>query len=83
MATFAVTCVGVRRLAMAVWPGSGELVGVVAVALVLLADAGNIGTNHLFEPMLLDRLIGFALGWVALACSSAGTGRSARWPRRP
>ncbi len=66
-ATFALTCVGVSRLARSVWPGLGPNVGLVAVALVLLARAGNIGTNHLFEPMLLDRLIGFALGWVALA----------------
>ncbi|WP_169977187.1 DUF6798 domain-containing protein [Tautonia rosea] len=65
--TYAVTCLGVRSLARAIWPGSGEWVGVLAVALLLLADAGNIGTNHLFEPMLLDRLIAFGLGWVALA----------------
>lgn len=74
VATFAVTCIGIRRLAMALWPASGELVGVVAVALVLLADAGNIGTNHLFEPILLDRMIGFALGWVALALFVGGGG---------
>ncbi|RUL89218.1 DUF6798 domain-containing protein [Tautonia sociabilis] len=65
--TFAITCVGLRRLAEASWPGWGGWAGVLTVALVLLADAGNIGTNHLFEPMLLDRLIGFGLGWVALS----------------
>ncbi len=71
-ATFALTCVGVSRLARAVWPGLGPNVGLVAVGLVLLARAGNVGTNHLFEPMLLDRLIGFALGWVALALAVEG-----------
>ncbi|WP_152049447.1 DUF6798 domain-containing protein [Tautonia marina] len=65
--TYGVTCLGVRSLARSIWPKSGEWVGVLAVALLLLADAGNIGTNHLFEPMLLDRLIAFGLGWVALA----------------
>ena len=65
--TFAATCLGLDRLARAAWPEAGPRVGVVAVGLVLAARAGNIGTNHLFEPMLLDRLIGFALGWLALA----------------
>jgi hypothetical protein len=70
--TFALTCYGISRLARALWPERGPSVGLVAVALVLLARAGNIGTNHLFEPMLLDRLIGFALGWVALALAIEG-----------
>ncbi len=65
--TFAATCLGLDRLGRAAWPEAGPGVGVVAVGLVLAARAGNIGTNHLFEPMLLDRLIGFALGWLALA----------------
>src|SRR4051812_42147520 len=65
--TFAGTCLGLDRLARAAWPGAGRRVGVVAVGLVLTAKAGNIGTNHLFEAMLLDRLIGFGLGWMALA----------------
>ncbi|QDV35143.1 DUF6798 domain-containing protein [Tautonia plasticadhaerens] len=73
-ATFAVTCVGLRALARAAWPGSGEWAGILTVALVLLADAGNVGTNHLFEPMLLDRLIGFGLGWVALSGFVRGRG---------
>jgi len=69
--TFALTCLGLDRLAVAVWPdeGSRGRAGIVAVVLVLIAKAGNIGTNHLFEAMLLDRLIGFALGWVALAAA--------------
>lgn len=75
--TYGVTCLGVRSLARTIWPKSGEWVGVLAVALLLLADAGNIGTNHLFEPMLLDRLIAFGLGWVALALFIRGTGRVA------
>ena len=69
--TFVVTCLSLDRLARAVWPEEGTGVGLVAVGLVLTAKAGNIGTNHLFEAMLLDRLIAFALGWLAM-----------RWPSR-
>ena len=65
--TFVATCAGVDRLARAIWPRLGPSVGLVAVGLVLAAKAGNIGTNHLFEAMVLDRLMAFALGWLALA----------------
>ncbi len=65
--TLAATSLSVDRLARAVWPEFGGKVGLVAVILVLAAKAGNIGTNHLFEATLLDRLVGFALGWLALA----------------
>ena len=65
--TFALTCLGIDRLARSVWPEMSTRVGVVAIGLLLTARAGNIGTNHLFEPLLLDRLIGFALGWLAFA----------------
>jgi hypothetical protein len=65
--TFGATCLGVDRLARCVWPDSGENVGLLAVGLILAAKAGNIGTNHLFEAMVLDRLIAFALGWLAFA----------------
>ena len=73
--TFVVTCLGLDRLARAIWPEEGTGVGLVAVGLVLMAKAGNIGTNHLFEAMLLDRLIGFALGWLALAVAVSRPGR--------
>jgi hypothetical protein len=65
--TFVATCHGVDQLARAVWSDLGRHVGVVAVGLILAAKAGNIGTNHLFEAMVLDRLMAFALGWLALA----------------
>jgi hypothetical protein len=65
--TLLATTYGVDRLTRAVWSDSGAKVGVVALILVLLAKAGNIGTNHLFESTLLDRLIGFALGWIGFA----------------
>jgi hypothetical protein len=65
--TFTATCFGVDRLARAIWPSAGSQVGLVAVGLVLATKAGNIGTNHLFEAMVLDRLMAFALGWLALA----------------
>jgi hypothetical protein len=65
--TFVAMCRGVDRLTQAVWPEAGRQVGVVAIGLILAAKAGNIGTNHLFEAMVLDRLMAFALGWLALA----------------
>jgi hypothetical protein len=67
--TFAATCVGFDRLARAVWREAGGVVGLVAIGLVLTAKVGNIGTIHLFEAMLLDRLMAIALGWLALAWS--------------
>ena len=76
--TFGATSLGVDRLAQAVWPSAGGRVGLVAVVLVLAAKAGNIGTNHLFESTLLDRLVGFALGWLALA-STLGDPRRGAW----
>ncbi len=80
--TFAATALGLDRLARASWPEEGPGVGVVAAVLVLVARAGNIGTNHLFEPMLLDRLIGFGLGWVALGTVVADP-RRGRWIAPP
>ncbi len=78
--TFLLTCRSVERLARTVWPESGPNVGWVAVGLLLAAKAGNIGTNHLFEAMVLDRLMAFALGWLALADaisdSNSGSWRS-------
>jgi hypothetical protein len=74
-ATFALTCAGLDRLARSVWPGLGGSIGVVAVALMLIAQAGNLGTNHLFEPILLDRLVAFGLGWIALAATVGAPGR--------
>ncbi len=73
--TFLVTVSGVDRLGSLVWSDLGAHTGLVAASLVLIALAGNIGTNHLFEPMLLDRLIAFGFGWQALAFAM---GRS-RW----
>ncbi len=70
--TFAATALGIDRLTRAAWPEQGSGVGVVAVGLLLVTKAGNLGTNHLFEAMLLDRLIGFGLGWVALASAVSG-----------
>ena len=65
--TFAASVRGVGRLARASWPEQGRRAGLVAVGLFLIAKAGNIGTNHLFESMLLDRLMGLALAWLAAA----------------
>ncbi len=74
--TFGATCLGVDRLSRAVWPNAGSNVGLVAVGLVLVAKAGNIGTNHLFEAMVLDRLTAFALGWLAFAYVVADPARA-------
>jgi hypothetical protein len=65
--TFAATCLGLDRLARGIWPNLPPGTGLVALGLVLAAKAGNIGTNHIFEAMVLDRQIAFALGWLALA----------------
>ena len=65
--TFSVTCIGVESLTRSVWPELNSNVGLLAIVLVLVAKAGNIGTNHLFEAMVLDRLMAMALGWLALA----------------
>ena len=65
--TFLATFRGIDRLAGAVWPRAGRRAGLTAVILVLIAKAGNIGTNHLFEAMVLDRLMAMALVWLALA----------------
>ena len=63
------TCQGIERLALQACTGSRSAApaGWVAIVLVLIARAGNIGTNHLFEAMVLDRLMALALGWLALA----------------
>jgi hypothetical protein len=74
--TYVVLCVGIDRIARAVWPCAGPWIGTVAVGLMVLAKAGNIGTNHLFEPVLLDRGIGFALGWVGISCALGSRGGS-------
>lgn len=65
--TFALTALGIDRLARAIWSDRTAEVGPLAMGLFLLAQAGNIGTNHLYEPMLLDRLLAWSLGWIALA----------------
>jgi hypothetical protein len=77
-ATFSITCLAIDRLARLCWPEGGRRVGAVAVLLVLAAKAGNLGTNHLFEAMLLDRLIALALGWAALAAVLSDPERG-RW----
>ncbi len=77
-ATFAVTCLAIERMARAVWPERGAGVGVIAVLMLLSAKAGNIGTNHLFEAMLLDRLVALALGWTAFASMIANPQRG-KW----
>jgi hypothetical protein len=76
--TFLATCWGVRRLARGAWPDLEPAVGWVAIGVVLSAKAGNIGTNHLFEAMVLDRLVAIALGWVAIAQTVTGPTTS-RW----
>jgi hypothetical protein len=75
--TFSLTAWAIGRLAHALWPAEGPTVGAVAVGLLLIAQAGNIGTNHLFEPMLLDRLVAHALGWAALVSLVRPTSLSA------
>ncbi len=77
--TLGATWKGVDRLARGFWPEAGPAAGLAAVGLVFAAKAGNIGTNHLFEAMVLDRLMAFALGWLALA-QTVVKPNGARWP---
>ena len=77
--TFLATYSGINRLAGAVWPQAGRWTGLAAVILVLIAKAGNIGTNHLFEATVLDRLMAMALVWLALA-STVGSPARGWWP---
>ena len=65
-ASFVLTCFAIDGMARSVWPQGGARVGLIAVLLVLTAKAGNLGTNHLFEAMLLDRLLALAFGWLAI-----------------
>jgi hypothetical protein len=76
-ATLLITGIGIDWLARVLWPERGKWVGLVALGLFLAAKAGNIGTNHLFESTLLDRLIGFALGWLAIAAAVSDPRRGA------
>ena len=77
--TFGITVLAVDRIARDAAPSSGSGVGVWAVALVLIAKAGNLGTNHLFEAMLLDRLIALALGWAAVAAILSDLRNGPKW----
>jgi hypothetical protein len=76
-AVFALTCRGFARLGRAVAPGMPGA-GWAVVGLVLVARAGNIGTNHLFEPTLLDRLVALGLFWNALAALIEAPSRADR-----
>ena len=77
--TFLATVSGVDRLARSVWGDGVRGAGFVALGLVLLAQAGNVGTNHLFEPVLLDRLVAFGLGWWAIGSAVADPRRGVRF----
>jgi hypothetical protein len=79
VATFFATCRGIDRLGNEVWPGRNEIGGWVAVILVLMAKAGNIGTNHLFEAMVLDRLMALAAAWLAVSMVIAQPDRGWWW----
>ncbi len=67
VATFLGTSRAVARMGSAASAECRPGVGWVAVGLFLVARAGNIGTNHLFEPIVLDRLVALAMGWQAIA----------------
>lgn len=70
--TFHLHYAGISRLSCARDGGAGPPGwAFVTVAFVLCAKAGNIGTNHLFEPMLLDRLFALGLGWLALGAMAS------------
>jgi hypothetical protein len=63
--TYAAMTVGILKISRSISTVRGS--GFVAIALFLAARAGNIGTNHLVESMVLDRQIALAAGWLAIA----------------
>ncbi len=66
------------RIRKSLWPELPEWSDWVLVAMFALLKAGNLGTNHLWEDHLLDRQIGFTLGWLALA-EFLSAGRRKTW----
>jgi hypothetical protein len=82
LVSFALTAVGVDRLARGAWPECGPWIGLLAFGFLLMAKAGNLGTNHLFESMYLDRLLAMGLGWYAIAVAVGSPRRIvlAAWP---
>ena len=48
-------------------------VGLTVVALAMIDRAGNIGTNHVFASMMLDRVVAHGLGWSAAALWITGS----------
>lgn len=55
------------RIRKSLWPDLPEWSDWLLIAMFALLKAGNLGTNHLWEDHLLDRQMGFTLGWLALA----------------
>ncbi len=66
-ATLALSVASLWRIRRALAPAAPPWADWLVVAGFVLCRAGNIGTNHLWEDHLLDRQIGFALLWFALA----------------
>ena len=56
---------------------AGLALGLTASALAMIDRAGNIGTNHVFASMLLDRMIAHGLGWSAAALWITGSWQAA------
>lgn len=76
-ATLALTLASLWRIRRALAPALPPWSDWLVVAVFVLCRAGNIGTNHLWEDHLLDRQIGYALLWFALAEWLAGELRRA------
>ena len=77
VATVALTLASLWRIRRALAPALPAWSDWLVVAVFVLCRAGNIGTNHLWEDHLLDRQIGYALLWFALAEWLAGERRKA------
>lgn len=67
LATLGLTLASLWRIRRGLLPDLPEWSDWLLVVLFALCRAGNIGTNHLWEDHLLDRQIGYALLWFALA----------------
>ncbi|MFM1802799.1 MAG: hypothetical protein RJA81_2151 [Planctomycetota bacterium] len=64
--TLAVCIHAIWKIRASLFPNLSSLSDWLLVLMFSLCKAGNIGTNHLWEDHLLDRQIGFTLGWLML-----------------
>ncbi len=65
--TIAFSVYAIWSIRKSLWPDLNVMSDWLLLAMFALCKTGNLGTNHLWEDHLLDRQIGFTLGWLALS----------------